>query len=305
MILPKSFEAAWEPGPLQFAPQTQGQQAGHYFCLHRGSLLVDLEAPGSMWPVSGEVLVSLLEGLDASGQGNRRFIGFWQGEACWGIGLGEAAWSRFQSMQVQGLWSNLRFESLRALFNRLPDEVLAIAGRAAQILEFDRSHRFCGACATATVLHEAGRSRRCPACAETTYPRVAPAMMVLIKRDGLFGRQLLLARSPRFPSGMYSALAGFVEPSESIESCIHRESFEEVGVRIRNIQYFGSQSWPFPHSLMIAYVADYEDGEILCQEGEIEDARWFTLDALPQLPHRLSIARRLIDGVIAQVSVAP
>jgi NAD+ diphosphatase len=240
--------------------------------------------------------------MNIDGHPSRRFIGYWQGQACWGLVISQQEFDHFDALRAQGLYRDLGFEPLRGLFNRLPDEVLAIAGRAIQILEFDRSHRFCGACANPTLLHEGGRSRRCPACGETSYPRVAPAMMVLIKRDAMFGRQLLLARSPRFPAGMYSALAGFVEPSESIESCIHREAFEEVGLRVRNIQYFGSQSWPFPHSLMIAYVADYDGGEIQCQEGEIEDARWFTLDALPQLPHRLSIARRLIDGVIAQAS---
>ena len=101
---------------------------------------------------------------------------------------------------------------------------------------------------------------------------------------------------------MYSALAGFVEPSESIEECIHRESFEEVGLKVSNLRYFASQGWPFPNSLMIAYVADYVSGDIVPQEGEIDDAQWFKLDALPSLPHRLSIARRLVNHVIAEVA---
>jgi NAD+ diphosphatase len=191
---------------------------------------------------------------------------------------------------------------MRGLFNRLPDDLLAIGGRAVQMLEFDRTHHFCGACATAMESFEGGRSRKCPACGETYYPKVSPAMMVLIKRDLPQGRQLLLARSARFPRGMYSALAGFVEPSESIEECIHREAFEEVGLKIGNLRYFSSQGWPFPNSLMIAYVADYDSGDIVPQEGEIEDARWFDLDALPSLPHRLSIARRLVNSVIAEVA---
>jgi NAD+ diphosphatase len=169
------------------------------------------------------------------------------------------------------------------------------------VLEFDRTQRHCGACATPTVIHEGGRSRKCPNCGETGYARVAPAMMVLIKRDGPKGRELLMARSGRFVNGMYSALAGFIEPSESIEDCIHREAFEEVGVKVSNLRYYGSQGWPFPHSLMIAFVADYAGGEIVCQEDEIEDARWFTLDDLPVLPNRLSIARRLVNAVIGEV----
>jgi NAD+ diphosphatase len=307
MILPNTFEAAWEwheptaASDLQ-APATSSvkNDEAHYFCFHRGGLLVSQDASAAQWPVPKAFIAWLLAPTELEKHPSRRFIGYWHGKACWGLSFTEQEFQALESIQAHAPSKGLRFEPLRALFNRLPDDVLAIAGRAIQMLEFDRSHRFCGACASLTKLHEGGRSRRCPACGETSYPRVAPAMMVLIKRETMFGRQLLLARSPRFPAGMYSALAGFVEPSESIESCIHREAFEEVGLRLRNIQYFDSQSWPFPHSLMVAYVADYDGGEIRCQEGEIEDARWFTLDALPQLPHRLSIARRLIDAVIAQ-----
>ena len=121
--------------------------------------------------------------------------------------------------------------------------------------------------------------------------------MCLVRRD----RKILLARSPRFAPGMYSALAGFVEPGESLEQCLAREVFEETGIRISNARYFASQPWPFPHSLMIAFVADYAGGEITPEPGEIEDAQWFDIDALPQLPNRISIARRLIDGVLAEM----
>jgi len=134
------------------------------------------------------------------------------------------------------------------------------------------------------------------------YPRIAPAMMVLVKRDTPTGRELLLARGARFPAAFYSALAGFVEPSESIEDCIHRETREEVGVRVRNLRYFGSQSWPFPHSLMVAFLADHDGGEILCDPSEILDAQWFPLDRLPPLPFPFSISRRLINHAIAEVA---
>ncbi|NBP11191.1 MAG: NAD(+) diphosphatase [Betaproteobacteria bacterium] len=301
MILPDTFQAASDEMPAAADPANQS----HCFFFYRGSLLVRQDAIAASqrlahWPVSQADIEALIASPVHPEWASRRFIGWWHDHPCWGLNLSEEAWQRLQARQAQGESADLRFEPLRALFNRLPDEVLAIAGRALQMLEFDRSHRYCGACANPTRLHEGGRSRRCSVCGETSYPRVAPAMMVLIKREGVFGRELLLARSPRFPAGMYSALAGFVEPSESIESCIHRECLEEVGLRVQNLQYFGSQGWPFPHSLMIAYVADYESGEIQCQEAEIEDARWFRLDALPQLPNRLSIARRLIDGVIAR-----
>jgi NAD+ diphosphatase len=113
---------------------------------------------------------------------------------------------------------------------------------------------------------------------------------------------VLLARSPRFPPGIYSALAGFVEPGETIEDCIHREVREEVGVEVDALQYVASQSWPFPHSLMIAYTAEYAGGELRPCDEEIVDARWFPIDALPQLPNPVSISRALIDATVARLA---
>lgn len=189
---------------------------------------------------------------------------------------------------------------LRDAFGRLPDDHFALAGRAIQILSWDKSHQFCGACATPTNLKENERARECPSCGLVSYPRLAPAVMALVRRDD----QLLLARSPHFPPGMYSALAGFVDPGESLEQTITREVQEEVGLRVHNVRYFASQPWPFPHSLMIAFTCDYLDGEILRDPTEIEDAQWFELDALPRLPSKISISRRLIDSVIADMQGA-
>jgi NAD+ diphosphatase len=202
--------------------------------------------------------------------------------------------------QAEAAPPGFTFEPLRKLFDRLPEELLAIAGRATQVLEFDRTHRHCGACAAPTEETDEGRARRCPACGAVSYPRLAPAMMVLVTRQGPGGKELLLARGTRFGAPMYSALAGFVEPSESIEDCVHREVREEVGLQVRGLRYFGSQCWPFPHSLMVAFLAEYAGGEIHCQEDEIADAQWFPVDRLPALPHRLSVARQLIDHAVAE-----
>jgi NAD+ diphosphatase len=280
MILPSDFEPLWA------APASAGQD-GLWFVFHRSNLLVYTEHSTPMLPMPADVLSGSLE-IDREGA---RFVGMLRDTPVWA--------ARSASDRAP---AGHGFENMRGLFNRLPDDLIAIGGRAVQMLEFDRTHRFCGACATPSEIHEGGRSRKCPNCGETYYPKVSPAMMVLIKRDSPNGRELLLARSARFARGMYSALAGFVEPSESIEECIYREAFEEVGVKVHNLKYFSSQGWPFPNSLMVAYVADYESGEIVPQEGEIEDARWFTLDHLPGLPHRLSIARRLVSHVIAEVN---
>jgi NAD+ diphosphatase len=186
---------------------------------------------------------------------------------------------------------------LRALYTVLEDAHFALAGRALQLVAWDRTHQYCGRCGTPTEHKPNERARVCPNCKLTAYPRLAPAVMALVKR----GRQLLLGRSPHFPAGMYSALAGFVEPGESLEQCLEREVHEEVGVRIGNVRYFASQPWPFPHSLMVAFVADWRAGEIAPQAGEIEDAKWFDVLQLPKLPSRISIARRLIDAVCQEL----
>ena len=191
-----------------------------------------------------------------------------------------------------------RYAGLRSLFFKLPEPLLAIAARAFQVVEWDRTHRYCGRCGTPTRDKPGERAKECPACGYVAYPRVTPAMMVLVTR----GRELLLARAPRFPPGMFSALAGFVEPGETIEDCIRREVREEVGIEISNIEYFASQSWAFPHSLMIAYTAEYAGGELRPDETEIAEARWFAWDAVPDLPPSISISRRLITATIARLA---
>ncbi|BCK87530.1 NADH pyrophosphatase [Sideroxyarcus emersonii] len=137
----------------------------------------------------------------------------------------------------------------------------------------------------------------CPACGLVAYPRISPAVMVLIVR----GSELLLARSPRFKPGVYSALAGFVEAGETLEQCAIREVREEVGLEISNLRYFRSQSWPFPDSLMVAFFADYAGGAITPEASEIEDAGWFLHSALPPLPEPVSLARQLIDAACSRL----
>ncbi len=141
----------------------------------------------------------------------------------------------------------------------------------------------------------------CEQCATRQYPRLSPSMIVLVTR----GDEILLARSPRFAPGVYSTLAGFVEPAESVEQCVIREVREEVGLEVGNLRYQGSQSWPFPHSLMLGFHAEYVGGEIVPQPEEIEDARWFALDALPPLPKPGSISRYLVDLHLARRSGRP
>ena len=188
------------------------------------------------------------------------------------------------------------FRELRGLFATIDGGLFRVAGRAIQILEFDRTHQFCGRCSGRTIQGPDELSRKCTRCGTIYHPRLSPAAIVLVKRGD---DELLLARSPGFPKGMYSVLAGFVEPGESIEETISREVLEEVGVEVRNVRYFGSQPWPFPHSLMIGFTADYAAGEIKPQAGEIEDAGWYRVAALPMLPPGVSIARAMIDEFVS------
>jgi NAD+ diphosphatase len=276
MFLPTSFTPLWSAP----APRRPG---GLWFVLDNGRLLTSVAA--------GQTDVLTVP------QGDRPPIAV-DGTLCIGL-LGRvtcwAARSRAETAPPP-----FKLEPLRRLFDRLPDEFVAVAGRASQVLEFDRTHRHCGACAAPTEASDGGRARRCQVCGEVYYPRLAPAMMVLVTRQGPGGRELLLASGARTRGRVYSALAGFVEPSESLEDCIRREVYEEVGLRIGGLRYFGSECWPFPHSLMVAFTAEYSDGEIRCQEGEIVDAQWFPVGRLPALPHRLSVARRLIDHAVAE-----
>lgn len=189
---------------------------------------------------------------------------------------------------------DMGFEGLRGLWMRLDEALLGVAGHALQLIEWDRTHQFCGRCGTPTRRRDHERARYCIACGLTAYPRLSPVIMVRVVREG----RILLARAPRFAPGVYSVLAGFVEAGETLEQTIHREVAEEVNIRVRNLRYFASQSWPFPHSLMVAFTADYADGNVRVDGRELLDADWFSVDALPGLPNPMSMAWRLIQDFV-------
>ncbi|MDO8363604.1 MAG: NAD(+) diphosphatase [Actinomycetota bacterium] len=185
---------------------------------------------------------------------------------------------------------------LYSFHGRTSEAEWAIAGRAVQLTEWARTHRFCGRCGAATEPSVNDRSMHCPVCRLLAYPRLAPAMITLVTR----GDEALLARGVQFRAPMYSCLAGFVEPGESLEQSVIREVREEVGVEVATPLYQGSQPWPFPHSLMIGFRAEWVSGEIVCDPTEILDAQWFRRDDLPNIPPRISIARKLIDAWLAE-----
>ncbi len=184
----------------------------------------------------------------------------------------------------------------RTLFGALDEAAFSVAGRAIAVSEWDVTHRFCGKCGTPTEVDPKERARRCPRCESAFYPRVSPAVIVLVER----GDQVLLARGANFPRPWFSTLAGFVEPGESFEEAVAREVKEEVGVDVKNLRYFGSQPWPFGRSVMVGFNAEWAGGEIAADGVEIAEAHWYRRDELPNMPPKLSIARNLIDEWLAR-----
>jgi NAD+ diphosphatase len=199
-------------------------------------------------------------------------------------------------MDSPGMPSNTLLCDLRELYGRVDEAIFGLAGRAIQLITWDRTHQFCGQCGTHTLKSLKERARECVSCGLLTFPRISPVIMVLIQK----GKEILLARGVNFPNGYYSALAGFVDAGETLEHCVKREVMEEVGLEVDQLRYFGSQPWPFPHSLMIAFTCQWKSGDIVIDPSEIVNAQWFTKDNLPLLAPTLSISRILIDAVLAE-----
>jgi NAD+ diphosphatase len=184
---------------------------------------------------------------------------------------------------------------VRAAFDLVPAGAFARIGLARQLLHWRLTHRFCGACGAPLVRHATERAMHCAACGTCTYPRLNPVVITLVTR----GSEILLAHKAGGAIPFWSLVAGFVEANESLEAAVEREVAEEVGVRVANIRYAGSQPWPFPNNLMLGFTADYAGGEVTPDGVEIGEAGWFGRDNLPPLPSRFSIARRLIDAFFA------
>ncbi len=268
--------------PLSFAPSHKGpEDPGEEplcFVFRKRELLVtrDGELPS---------VDSIDEhGIDAV---RRQYLGALDGVHCYSIEVDP-------SLAAPG---GLAFRDLRSLFGSLSAAHHGVAGRAVQIVEWDRTHQFCGSCGHKTVLAKSDRSRSCPGCDIQMYPRLAPAMIVAVER----GNEILLGRSPAFPPGIYSALAGFVEPGESAEEAVIREVYEETRIVCGDVRYFSSQAWPFPNSLMLGFTAQYVGGEIDTDGDELEDAKWYAVDDLPTtFPGNISISQWLLKDFVAR-----
>ncbi len=190
----------------------------------------------------------------------------------------------------------LYFEGLRRLFGRIADADLAAAGYGLQLFRWMDGQRFCGRCGAATALRTGQRALGCTVCGQVLFPQVAPAVIVAVVSN----RRLLLARARRYASNMFSVVAGYVEPGETLEECVQREVREEVGIEVGDIRYFGSQPWPFSGSLMVAFTAAHTGGTIAVDNKEILEAGWFTAADLPAVPGKISIARQLIDWYVGR-----
>ena len=183
-------------------------------------------------------------------------------------------------------------KDLRASFDVLPFEEYRMAGTASQILTWDLNSRFCPRCGVRTV-QTARIAKRCPQCGQEIYPRISPAIIVLIKRGE---DEVLLVHARNFRGTFRGLVAGFLEPGETLEECVRREVMEETGLAIKNIRYFASQPWPYPSGIMVGYVAEYAGGDIHLQDEELNAGAFYHKDRLPEIPKKLSIARRLIDA---------
>lgn len=192
--------------------------------------------------------------------------------------------------------AGMELTNLRRLYGLMDEDFFWVGGRGVQVLDWDRNHRFCGRCGHPTEPHATERLRVCPQCKLGVYPRLDPAVIVAVTWQD----HILLARSSRHPAGFYSVLAGFVEPGETLEGCVLREVWEETKLQVHNIRYFGSQPWPFPRSLMVAFTCESLSSEFEIDGEELVEAGWFRPDNLPNIPPPLSISRHLVDWFVEQ-----
>jgi NAD+ diphosphatase len=266
-------------------PPKEKSEAAWWFAFQRDKLLVHPESSQAAIPCLADFIELGLPVL------SQHYLGRLGSRDCYAVEVPDGI------TPPQGMI----FEGLRQIYGKIDEDLFSVAGRAVQIIDWDRTHQFCGRCGVRMKTRPTERAKECPQCGLLHFPRLAPAIIVLVER----GPEMLLARGRRFSTAMYSALAGFVESGETLEEAVIREVREETGISVKKIRYFGSQPWPFPHSLMIGFTATYAAGQITLGDGENLDVRWFTADNLPPLPSKISIARKLIDSFLKKQGKTP
>lgn len=268
----ESIYKSFKPGLI---PSIEKGESSWWFVFSGDKLLVKETERGPQIP--------LTDNLEKAGitPVRSQYLGIFREQACFSV----------EAQNSIPAPEGMEFRELRSLLGVVEDDVFLVAGKGIQIVDWDRSHQYCGRCGSATETKQDERAKICPKCGMLFYPKLSPAVIVAIVKDG----KLLLAHNNRFRPNWYSVIAGFVEPGETFEECVQREVMEEVGLKVKNIKYFGNQPWPFPNSLMVAFTAEYESGEIKVDGIEISDAGWFTQDTFPDTPGKTVIAGHLIS----------
>ena len=255
-------------------------EKAYWFAFFQNKILVKSDQNRCSIP-----FISALEELNIKAV-RTQYLGTLKDEACFSAELSS----------VENIPEGMDFIELRALYDCMEEDLFLVAGKAYQIICWDQTHQFCGRCGSPTEELSGERAKICPKCKFISYPRICPAVITAVRK----GDKLLLAHAKHFKEGMYSLIAGFVEAGETLEEAVQREIMEEVGVKVKNIQYLGSQPWPFPNSMMLGFTAEHDSGEIKVDGVEITDANWYDVNNLPGLPSEVSIARKIINWWLEQ-----
>ncbi len=256
----------------------------YFFLFYKNSLTVEKENPGSIPCLNSEQTTEMP-------MGEAFYFGTYKTIPCY--------CAQLVSQEYPDAYVKV---SLRAFYIQTRDIFRQMAAHARGVMDLHINFLFCGKCAAPTIPATGEHARVCPSCSLIFYPRISPAVIMAVTK----GDKILLARGVNFPDKkMFSVLAGFVSPAETLEECVQREVLEETGIQVKNICYVKSQPWPFPDSLMIGFTAEYANGEIVIDPKEILEADWFRADNLPKTPAVFSLAGELINGFIQKQTSSP
>ncbi len=271
-----------EENYLEFIPGTEADihdtSNDLWLIFNNGNILVELNDDKIQLPLTKDVdkYKSVLK--------HTHYLGKLKDTHCYTGELGSSA-------EISG---GFRFENVRGILDFMDNTMFLLLSRAMQIVAWDKDHIYCSRCGSPMVEKKGERAKQCTSCGFINYPRICPAIIVAVTK----GEKLLLAHNKNFKKGFYSVIAGFLDPGETFEQCVKREVMEEVGIKIKNIKYFTNQPWPFPNSLMIAFTAEYDSGEIREDGLEIEHADWFTVEEIPLIPSKATVGGKLINWFI-------